>query len=153
MLGDQAMKVMVIGPESTGGRYVSRLIGKSDEIDEVRHWSMPHGPKSGFRFWPTEHNFWGWHPDACCVTVRDWYPTARSATQHHTLDEEVSERNLRMAYAKILGYMTYKEIPWRFVSYEALPNLDSVASIFTWLGVSVPNDLEVFVDGNGKWYE
>lgn len=146
------MKVMIIGPESTGGRYVSRIVSLVPEL-EVKHWSMPHGARRIRRFWPTDENFDGWVPDLCLVTTRDWYPTVMSATKEHTNDLAVSMENFSLAYQKIMDYLQENEIKWRTVTYECLDNMDSIETIFDWIGCSVPDGIEPFIDGNVKWYQ
>ena len=142
----------MIGPESSGGRYVSRCLGFSPEL-EVHHWSMPYGPSRGDRHWPSDRNFDGVRFSEAIVTTRDWEPMILSATKEHVNDLEQAEVIARRSYLFTIQWLMSRGVRWRTVSYEALSNPSCMRSVFRWLGVPEPPYVEDFEDGNDKWYE
>lgn len=144
------MRVGIIGPESSGGRYLERLISSSDDCPVVHHWSVPYGPSRGDRFWPPHRC-----PelikgmDKLIITVRDWHSMILSAEKEHTNDLYEADHNARQAYKDIISIMA-EHNNWRFVTYESLASKQCIVRLFEWLELEV-SDIESFVDGNPKW--
>lgn len=142
------MRVAVIGPESTGGRLVRRLLEAHPRL-EVRHWSLPHGGGDERR-WPfTEAS--EFEPNAVIVTTRDWKPMVDSKAANHVRDTGLAEQESRESYERLFAWLVGKR--WRLVSYEALMwSTDCLESVFVWLGVPSIGSAEEVHDANLKWY-
>ena len=158
------MRVLVVGAESTGGRWLSALLRRFQETSwinsggtdlEDAHYSMPHGPddQGRGRHWPTEHDFDNFDPDAVLVMTRDWYAQIGSAAKNHQpfddrLAVEHAETAAREAYRRIMAWLGGAQVRfsrppapsrWRFVSHHALScgdDADVWTSILVWLGVA-----------------
>lgn len=145
------MKIGIIGPESSGGRYMERMLNSSPDKPEVHHWSVPYGPSRGERWWPPLRC-----PDLILsmdkiiVTIRDWHSMVLSATKEHTNNQLVAELNARQALCDIFALI--EDHPsWRVVVYESLESDQSVLRLFEWLEIARPAELEQFTNGNEKW--
>ena len=145
------MNVLVVGPESSGGRYISRCLAASDQL-HVLHWSMPHGPSREDRFWPDERDFDDHRFDVAVLTLRNWDQMVLSASNEHTNSIELAESNARLAIVKTSAWLTKRSLRWRTVSYEALSDPDTIPYLFHWIGVPAVA-VEEFIDGNSKWLE
>lgn len=146
------MKVLVIGPESSGGRFVARWLRQSDGL-EVEHYSSPMGGEYADRHWPTDRldpsEF-----DRAVVTTRAWYPMIKSQAAHHvTAGEDAAEFLTRLSYVKIHLWLHENGIPWRLCSYESLmiPGTTRMADLFRWFGVDPEPCPEEIINGNIKW--
>jgi hypothetical protein len=132
--------VVVLGPESTGGRLVNRLVNG-------HHFSFPHGDH-----WPDD-DIEALHPTHAVVCVRAWHPTIRSKTAHHTVTGAVEE--LQEAYIRIFGLLSWLDIPFMLVTYENLVarSDDVAAELAHFLERNHQPFDEVVTDQNAKWYE
>ena len=157
------MRVLVVGPESSGGRWVADLLraGAPSEV-EVAHYSMPHGPDGREReaphdfaaaaaervwrmrpstllpldwgrHWPTEHDFDDFDPDRVLITTRDWLPMTASAGATHPITD--GTRPGEEATLRIFRWLDGATHPFRLVSFEALVEHPPrvLASIYDWL--------------------
>lgn len=145
------MNLVVVGPESTGGRYLSTQLRKLSDVS-VRHWSMPHGPSRGDRFWPTDRDFDDWDFDHAILTIRSWHPMVLSAQKEHTNDLAMAEMNVRYALWSCINWFVEHEVDWRVVTYESLADKRAFATLCRWLGREEV-EIDPFVDGNAKWYD
>ena len=162
--------VFVLGPESSGGRFVHRWLDSHPEV-WAWHWSMPHGAP-GDRRWPAEmwyHRHRDVHGDAeidkrldrgdtlLVVTQRMAEPMIASQLANHPVPSaEVAVSNIREGYDLIETWSRYHRqdlIGVEYVSYEAMVLYGERAMARVWerLGVDPVSPPEPIVDGNRKW--
>lgn len=138
------MRVLVAGPESTGGRLMARIL---EPVVDVVHFSLPMGPSRGRRYWPPATDWEGERFDRAVIMVREWHAAASSQARNHGQDDPYA--TMRNAYRALVDI----EVPWWIVTYESLlvhPHA-TVEHLCKWLGVLAP-DLPEIKDGNLKWY-
>lgn len=141
--------VLVIGPESSGGRLVFRLMNSHPDIQAV-HFSFPYGPASGHRYMPTANNVLSHNPTHAFITTRDWDAMLRSKVRNHEPDERIALQEQREALIALFDIAACLYIPWRTVSYEALvADPEKVSEeLFTFIGVTPIPVAEDVYDGN-----
>lgn len=157
-MGSSTRCVTVIGPESTGGRFVCEWLNNHVDI-EARHWSMPHGPD---RRWPCvdgSYDFFDWPPEFVVVTTRSWVPTTLSQQMHHMTTDVFDGPivNLQLAYRKIFFWLGSNvfELPFHVVHYERLVKNPKVemSSVFNRMELNYIEPPRPVVDGDVKWIE
>lgn len=162
---------LVLGPESSGTRLVTRLLigagcyGDGDHEQRldaefpadgrtlVWRRSIPHN-----RQWPSIVDMAarlrsaGYQVTAV-VTTRDWYPTIRSqVAAGHVVNDTEASSNLQRAYPYIFEALARWNIPFVVSPYEALTRPEAVRRLLVMLGL--PPDIgEAVRDENAKWYE
>lgn len=132
------MKVVVIGPESTGSTFLAQWFDQDHGL-EVLHLSMPHGLPGAERHWPDEphRELDRWQPDRLVWTTRTWAATARSSAELYLAgDLELGYANIREATLRLASWIAEHPIDWYQVHYEAMCNFPAqvVGDVFRWLG-------------------
>lgn len=142
------MKVLVTGPESTGGRFVGRWLAADDGLEVVQR-SLPFEGRH-LRHWPTEHDYDGFGPDRVVLTLRGWVPTRDSQVGLHVPSRAHAESNMVEALRRFFGWVGY--LPLRWVVYENLCAYPErvMGDLFGWLGREPVGCPEPVVDGNPK---
>jgi hypothetical protein len=113
------MLAIVIGPESSGTRWIEETIGRHTKIDRVERRSFPHGP-GGEAHWPTLESLDPTRSSPVFVCVRDRSVTKLSqhASGYH------SERPEFFDYEQAVERIREQVSDWRgpvvFVSYETM---------------------------------
>lgn len=163
--------IMVMGPESSGTRFLTRCFIKAGCAGQYTHEQafdkelpLPEHPI----VWRRSVPYWGEWPDiAHClfrltrigyiphavVITRDWYATACSQVANkHALDVELAERQMQRAMRYIYSNLMEAGVDFTWVTYEGL--VQRPKATLEWLmerfGLPVP-DIEVH-DGNAKYY-
>jgi len=162
---------LVLGPESSGTRLVTRLLVAAGcaGTDAHHQWwdreaptaerivwrrSVPHGGR-----WPdVERMVWdlreAGYAVRAVVTTRDWFPAAMSQNGQHVRSLEQAYANLKRALPIILAHLQEAGVDYELVSYEGLvarPR-QMVAWLTGRLGLPMPGQIEEIVDGNEKWW-
>ena len=163
---------LILGPESSGTRCVTRLLIKAGCHGGADHeqafdrsppsgvspvvWrrSVPHG-----KSWPEITRMVNslearGYEVRVIVTTRDWHPTVESQVKaRHVADRNEAVRNLRRAYPFIFEHLARAGVPYWVVSYEALVARPKkvAAKLMEMLGLPLPEKIEIF-DGNEKYY-
>lgn len=163
---------LVLGPESSGTRCVTRLLLDAGCRGEAGHeqpfdrnppsgvspvvWrrSVPHGKK-----WPDITKMIdvlkaNGYDVRAIVTTRDWHPAIESQLKaRHVGSRKEARANLRRAYPFMFEHLARAGVPYWLVSYEALvARPRKVATkLMETLGLPVPEKIEIF-DGNEKYY-
>lgn len=171
--------IFVFGPQSSGTRIWTRLLialgchgsyqheqkwdSKEIPTDVTVIWrrSFPHGlpPK-----WPKVKHMMERaderRPFRAVVTMRDWYPMARSQSNRRFGVEtmEDARERINFAYSNIFGQLGLMRIPTITVSYESLvyEPYRTVEPAAQFLGLRFnPEALRAITisNGNVKWYE
>ena len=166
---------LVLGPESSGTRLMTRLLiaagchGSAEHFDQpfdagvpedgpplvVWRRSVPHN-----REWPPigsmviELMAAGYQVHAVVMT-RDWYCMARSQVRAGHVDwAGQAYANLRQAYPHIFGSLGRLGVGFTVISYESLVQRPEkvLAVLYQWLDLEPPAELPTIVDANAKWY-
>ncbi len=161
---------LVVGPESSGTRLVTRILIDAGAIGDATHaqrfdqtgllastlpdlivWrrSLPHsGCWIDAANWIESVRLLGYQVDVLFVT-RDWHATISSQlAAGHVQNRDEAEENLRRAYSLLATISA----PFRVVSYEALRDRGCLQALLRDLLLSVDVCVEV-ADENAKWYE
>ena len=166
---------LVLGPESSGTRLTASLLeaagcrraaivggddGPELPLDGHRpvirrsapHWQPPSGPREWPDVFDLVRRLSVEHVRAV-VTSRDWFAMADSQLRRDLVSRlEEAYRNIRMAYAVIIGGLNEHGIPFVISSYESLVAQPAYPQrLLTFLGLP-PAEVEVY-DGNRKWYQ
>jgi hypothetical protein len=164
--------ILVLGPESSGTRLITRLliaggaVGDGDhdqrfDIEPPRHepvavWrrSIPHRHE-----WPNIGSMVdvlqarAYHVEAV-VTQRDWWPMTQSQIGPHVADRHEAEANIRRAYAHIYGSLAACSVPFVTVSLEGL--ILRPHDISQWVrgrfGLDALAAHEAILDVDEKWW-
>ena len=132
--------IVVTGPESTGTRMMSRMLGQAGGI--VRHWPLPQGNVARWPPLPSEGDV--------VIMVRDRRSTiCAQIAAGHVVDQEQAEKNVRRAYRTIFEQLPGRN--WFIVSYESLARESALTDLCKALGLlGVPIDR--WQDANAKYY-
>lgn len=147
------MKVVVIGPESTGSTFLARWLDQSHAL-EILHLSMPYGhPNLGERHWPDDphRELDRWGPDRLVWTTRAWAPTARSTAQLYLEgDLRLAYANIREATLRLSAWIAAHDVDWYQMHYDAMCGFPRaiVGELFDWLGYPYCDPPEPIVNGN-----
>lgn len=152
------MRILVTGPESSGGRLAAQLLAADPGLD-VAHFSAPHGPAGGDRHWPDTRDYAGFAPERAVVTVRDRLPMVCSQLIHHLpgATAAVADANVDEAYRRTFRWLRARAVPLWLLDYEQLvahPH-DELAQLWRWLGRPMPDlagQITIY-DGDAKWID
>jgi hypothetical protein len=159
---------LVVGPESSGTKLTASLLraagcrsvaviggddgreGPLEGAPAVLRRSFPHG-----RRWPVFTELVaaiGGADTQVVVTTREWFAMASSQVDRSLApDRESALRNIRRAYAEIMGGIDTCLLPFVFCTYEALVERPPYQlRLLDLLGLE-PADIATF-DANSKWY-
>lgn len=148
------MSVLLLGGESTGGRWVASWIRTAGL--HVEHLSWPHGPDDrGPRRYPHgDAALWaGWFPHGrIVVLVREPSFVEQSAPRAHPVDGDLAALNVLDAVHAAVQLGWDNGLPVRMLVYEALvAHPEYVArSLGRWLGVPLAPPADVF-DADAAW--
>lgn len=136
--------ISVTGPESTGTRYVTRILTQAGGI--VRHWPLPQG------------NIAKWLPlqksEAVIIMVRDVKATICSQVESgHVRNEIEAQTNIQKAYSMIISQISTWTSPWWLVSYESLGRPEAILDLCARLNLNGYNITESWIDANSKYYD
>lgn len=150
-MGAPQRRVVILGPESSGGRFVHRWLDSHPDID-AEHWSMPHGPP-GERRWPTNTGEITPRVDLLVVTQRMAEPMIASQMEYHPVDEHEAAQNVSTTYLLVHRWAAREHTIPEFVSYEALVTYGERAMARVWqrLNLDPVPCPERIIDGNEKW--
>ena len=155
---------LVLGPESSGTRMMTRLLLASGCIgdgDHAQRWdeqlpdgetpivwrrSLPHGGE-----WPSldlmthklrKHGY----AVFAVVMTRDWTAVARSQMEHWNHSWESALDNLRTAYPYIFASLLKFQVPYVMVSYESLVQYgpQSLEDLLASIGLTPPDEFELY---------
>lgn len=170
---------LVFGPESSGNRFVVRLLTAAgcigDGCPEQRlddqefrketakerrsiawYRSLPHGGKwADVPAKVRELRGYGYDVRAL-VMCREWYCTVRSQLHvGHVRTEQEAFENLQRAYPFIFGHLSTLRVSYVMVPYASLVygGPRAVRVLFDLLGLPAPVEYEAPVDANNKWYD
>lgn len=163
--------VLVLGPESTGTRLLTRILISAGASGEDGHqqafdagavsgelivWrrSVPH-----LRQWldlesmlETLEQY-----DVCAiVTVRDWWCTEKSQVRNsHVESEAKAAANMARAYREIFSQLANFSIPFSVVVYESLVSYPHSVqkALMEDLGLDFPKQFIQITDENRKYWE
>lgn len=162
--------ILVVGPESSGTRWLTSLFIAAGCIGSAEH-EQPFD-----RELPVDESpivirrsvpYWGRRPVLgllakrltkfgyavhAVVIVRDWYATAQSQVANgHVKDVATAEAQMRESLVHILMHLG-EQIPFTWVTYEGLVQRpeETLAWLMPRFGLSVP--AVNAVDGNAKYY-
>ena len=162
---------LVLGPESSGTRLMTRLLiaaGCEGTDEHVQPWdsqtptaplivwrrSLPHGGQ-----WPDVQRLVARLQEAdyavtALVMSRDWHPMALSQIDNgHVADMAQAISHIQRAYGLIFPALAALRIPFELINLEGLiarPQ-QAVAELVTRLGLAQPAAVEVY-DANAKHY-
>ena len=166
--------ILVLGPESSGTRLMTRILidagcaGSDDHVQpfdarlpdrqDLIVWrrSFPHNRK-----WPNvielvdrleKHGF---SKVRAVVTMRDWYAMCCSqVAAGHVESIHEALMNIQWAYGEIFGGLRYVNVPYVVCHYESLVQRSwpVVSYIMDFLGLELPSKLYVY-DANEKWFD
>lgn len=141
------MNVLVVGPESSGTRFVSRWLEAHQEIT-ARHWSLPSGEQWA-RHWPTDHNFDGETPDAVVVVVRSFEGTIASQRDRELVTcRKEAEANIVLALLRGLSWAVSHGHATYIANYDEIVTYPRrFAALFRWLGLEPIEPPEPVIDG------
>jgi LPS sulfotransferase NodH len=173
---------LVLGPESSGTRFVTQLLidagchGESchvqgfDLLDEWSQFNLPALPPDERpivwrRSYPHEYVFadirvavrqlrGAGYDVMAVITTRDWYPMIRSQiASQHVADEASGLSNARQAYRAIFQQLP-EDAPYIVVSYESFSRQrnKAVRKMLELLNLPMPETITLIEDGNAKWY-
>lgn len=163
---------LVLGPESSGTRLMTRLLvaagcfgdgGHEQRLDKaiLDHpliaWrrSVPHRKQ-----WPDvggmiqqlqTHDY----DVTVLVMSRDWHAMSLSqVAAPHVADVAAAHEHIQRAYCAIFDALCTTQTPFEVVNYEALTQRpqETVATLMQRLGLSVQQEVRVY-DGNARYYE
>lgn len=145
------MNVLVVGPESSGTRLVSRWLEAHPDIT-ARHWSLPSGEQWA-RHWPDDHDFDGETPHAVVLVIRSFTATVES--QHHrqlVTHRKEAEANAVLALTRCLTWCVSHGYPLTWVVYDDIVRWPfRFDAVFRWLGLDPVPCPHPIVDGNERW--
>ena len=164
---------LVVGPESSGTRFVTRLLigagckGDPDHLQSfdqklpkaevqpiVWRRSFPHALK-----WPIVSDLCkiienaGYRPIVLVTVRHPWILVHSQRANGHVDSVEQSEKNIEMAYKRI--FMTIGPNEFHVVAYESLVREGQAVRRFLQaigMGNYKPENLPVITDGNSKYY-
>lgn len=167
---------LVVGPESSGNRLMTRLLvaaGCQGEGDHVQRWdthppvseepivwlrSVPHARQTPDivamvrRLWARGYKV------KVVVMLRDWHSTLASQVRMgHVKSKDQGQRHIRDAYVWIFSQVAEASVPFYVVSFEAL--VARPDATMTWLcdalGLEWRDGMlpEPVLDENAKYYE
>jgi hypothetical protein len=173
---------LVLGPESSGTRFITRLL-----IDAGCFGDGDHGQRLDFLeqrerinedvlpkdetpiVWRRSYPHRGIFVDIgkavaqlrakgydvrAVVTSRDWFPMLQSQVKvGHVPDESIGQAHSRMAYRYIFKYLP-EDVPFIIVSYESFGRFrrKAICKMLEMLGLAMPRITTNIEDGNVKWY-
>jgi hypothetical protein len=154
---------LVLGPESSGTRMMTRLLMAAGCIGDGEHeqrwdtaqpdgetpivWrkSLPHGGE-----WPsldlmTHRLRERGYTVYALVMARDWTAVARSQQEHWGHTWETALDNLRTAYPYIFSSLLKFQVPYVMVSYESLVQHGSrsLGELLGSIGITPPAEFEL----------
>lgn len=163
---------LVVGPESSGTRLVTRLLidagchgsdkhfgqpfdsGIPDAPPDLAVWrrSVPHNHR-----WPNITRMVNLlrnrgYSVQMIVTTRDWYAMIQSQVKAgHVTNMHHAYANLQRAYTHIFSNSNVEYI---ILSYENLVQRpkEAIAALFHLINLEPPEKIEYIYDGNAKWY-
>jgi hypothetical protein len=171
----QANAVLVVGPESSGTRLLTRVLiegcGLRGDYDHEQRWdhalprydgssivwrrSYPH-----FGHWPSLVALWdrltsaGYADVRALITVRARYATVSSQlAAPHVRSAREADSNIQSAYRSILDELTSSAtLPFMVVPYESLVlhPLETQRDVANFAGVDLLKEVAVS-DENEKW--
>lgn len=154
-MSDERVRVLVTGPESSGTRYVTRLIeaGGADAV----HRSQPNGTDWIDVLSMLEHRGSGydtWTPpfDRAVIVVRGLLAHGHSMLAHHFDDDWQEAMSRRRAALGSLGTVL-GDPRVTLITYESLAARAERACLLAALGLDPARADDVpFHDQNGKYY-
>lgn len=171
---------LVLGPESSGTRMMTKILLKAGCLGEATHnqtWdhlhfpvgdqpivfrrSIPHAKKMPDITSIVARMQYSGYDVSVIVTVRDWHAMALSqVSNRHVKSEKEAIMNIRSAYPHIfrfLDVMSNGIVPYYIVSYESIVESDqSINEMLSMIGVPQLSqeglkELNIY-NGNDKWH-
>lgn len=155
---------LVLGPESSGTRMMTRLLMESGCVgdgDHEQRWdtglptgqtpivwrrSLPHGGE-----WPsidlmTHRLREQGYTVYAIVMMRDWTAVAHSQIEHWGHTWETALDNIRTAYPYIFSSLLKFQVPYVMVSYESLVQhgSQSLNELFGSIGLTPPTEFKLY---------
>ena len=166
---------LVLGPESSGTRLMTRLLiaagcnGSDDHFNQPFDGGVPmNGPELAIWRRSVPHDKqWANIPSMvralrganyrvmAVVTTRDWHATCRSqVAMGHVRDYKMAQDNLHDAYPHIFSGLERAQCNFVVVSYDALVRRPKpfLRVLMDMLELPFPESIENIYDGNEKWY-
>jgi len=168
--------ILVLGPESSGTRLMTRLLigcGCDGDGDHHQRFDRELPPPGKTIVWRRSVPYGGFLPDlkgmvdqlrekgyseiAAVVMMRDWYPTAMSQIANHCRDCDLKRAmdRVRDGLLWIFRFLIESGIRFVVVNYEAL--IQRPGDVMRWvcreLGIPFKGVSEPLRDENAKWYE
>lgn len=168
---------LVLGPESTGTRFTTRILMKAGCLGSDQHaqiWDKSPFPQPSqpivFRRSIPHSKVWPDIPSIvqrlrekgytvqAVVTSRDWYATSKSQAKHHVKDQSEAYVNLGKVYPHIFNALSKENVPYILVTYESIiHNIDSINKLLGYLQLQALGEKELIElniqNGNKKWYD
>lgn len=169
---------LVLGPESSGTRLVTRILINAGCIGSDQHtqpWdqepfpdpvsqivfrrSVPHGGN-----WPDIRDVLqriknrGYIPHAVIMS-RDWHSIIKSQVAcQHVKNEDEAKDNLGKVYPFIFNALEGQQVPYLMMTYESITlSPQTVNGLLHLLGLPVLDQEKIgslaLYDGNDKWYK
>lgn len=178
MTNSSTNAILVLGPESSGTRLVTRILIKAGCLgsdEHIQKWddaefpspehpivfrrSVPHGGK-----WPDIQQYIeqlrqkGYYVQAV-VTARDWHAACKSQMHHHHVkNEDEGYKNLKNVYPYVFKTLDHFQVPYIMINYESIiANHLSINETLKFLQLpqlteAALHSLSLY-NGNEQWYK
>lgn len=146
------MKILVVGPESSGTRMMCAILAKSEGV-EVVHSSPAYKEEieAGYKYFPPDY-------DAAVLIVRNGIWNARSMVERNHFRGDIygsPAQQIVSDLSDVTGmFSKYPEIPMFVVTYESMV-YETRRCIFTLceaLDIPLPLDYDAVQNGNEKFW-